>query len=636
MNSVSTASIYPLLSLTKARKILKASYAFYKKQGKELPPIDRKAFEQDLENCDKAILNGDQEQASLLAHQLEQFTQTRFKKSVGSYLLELITALIVALIIALIVRQMWFEPYEIPTGSMRPTFKEKDLVAVSKAQFGINIPLKTDHFYFDPNLVQRSSVVVWSGDGVPVHDPDTTYFGIFPYKKRYIKRLIGKPGDTLYFYGGKIYGIDREGRPIEDLDGPWLDRLEHIPFMSFEGEISTPDPDVIQFEQMHQPVGRLTFSAKGAQGEVYNGTEWVKDQPQAQTAPHDTIKTYSDFYGIRNFAMARLLTPQELKQYSPLNTRPLDEGILYLQLIHTPSLNYPKPLIQAENSHFELALSPFTTVIPLQQKHLDAIMQNMYTARFEVKDGRAKRYSANSHPFSRYNPRFSGAPDGTYEYYYGKAYKIGFGGTAHELPSTSPLYNRRPDFIQALYNQGIDFHTLFNPSSQNTSHFPHRYAYFRDGDLYLLGAPILRKDDPALLAFHQREKQRETQSTSSRPYVAFKDYGPPFKEGKLDSDFIKTFGIKVAPKSYLVLGDNHAMSADSRVFGFVPEENLQGRPIVILWPLGSRWGIPNQRPYPLFVLPRMIVWATALLILAAFYAYYRWNLKRPIFKRIAY
>ena len=43
-------------------------------------------------------------------------------------------------------------------------------------------------------------------------------------------------------------------------------------------------------------------------------------------------------------------------------------------------------------------------------------------------------------------------------------------------------------------------------------------------------------------------------------------------------EFIQKFGLKIPPKSYLALGDNHAMSADRRDFGFVPEANVRGGP----------------------------------------------------------
>ncbi len=307
---------YPKYSLTQSSKILKTVHSQYQKKGKKLPSHLLHTLETDLENCRKAIQEKDEFKASDLAVELESFSRRHFKKSAFEFALELFVALALAILIAVFVRQMWFELYEIPTGSMRPTFEEQDHLSVTKTAFGINFPFETKHLYFDPHLVQRTSIVIFSADGIPVPDPDTTYFGIIPYKKRLIKRLLGKPGDSLYFYGGKIYGVDKEGQPImELLDSPWLNKIEHIPFLSFEGEQSSPSPNIIQLEQMHLPIGRINLNSGKAAGEVFNGRDWVKDQPESLKTPHNKIQTYSDFLGMRNFAVARLLTRKELDNF---------------------------------------------------------------------------------------------------------------------------------------------------------------------------------------------------------------------------------------------------------------------------------------------------------------------------------
>lgn len=626
----------PKYSLGKSKKILTESYSWYKKKGKTLSPQNLKVFETDLEACDRAILEGDEVKASKLAEILLDFTQKNFKKNLFDYSLELIVALGLALFIASLVRMMWFEPYEIPTGSMRPTFKEQDHLTVTKTAYGINMPFETKHLYFDPKLIQRTSVVIFSADGIPMSDPDTTYFGLVPYKKRLIKRMVGKPGDSLYFYGGQIYGVNAQGEPIKEfLNSPWLENIEYIPFLSIEGDFSMPSRDVIQFEQMHQPIGRLKPGLDGKLiGEIYDGKEWVKDQPLALRSPHDKIKTYSDYLGMSNYAVARLLTKKELENFGDVDVKAIGDGILYLQLLHHPNLTYPTPTIHQQKNFFGISLTPYATYIPLSEKHLKAIMDNMYTARFLVKDQVAYRYSVPQVSPSYLNPHLPGIPDGRYEFYFGKAYNVGWGGITWALPSDHPLYSLNPDQVQKLYNLGIDMDIRINPTPNNLVYLPHRYAYFRNGDLYLLGAPVLKKDDPVLMAFNEREEKRVKNSTNSQPYIAFKDNGPPIKEGKYDVDLIRSFGITVTPKHYLVLGDNHAMSQDSRVFGFVPEENLQGAPSLILWPPGSRWGIPAQKPYPIFVMPRLIIWGTALVIGAICYAVYRHRFKRPVFKKI--
>ena len=161
--------------------------------------------------------------------------------------------LIVAVFIATLLRQVVFEAYEIPTGSMRPTFREQDNVLVSKTAFGINMPFATGHIYFDPSLVQRTGIVIFSGDQIDLPDTDSSYLWIFPYKKRYIKRCMGKPGDTVYFYGGKIYGMDSNKNEIPELsDSPWIDKIAYIPFFYMEGIVSRPKKNEFVFNQMHE------------------------------------------------------------------------------------------------------------------------------------------------------------------------------------------------------------------------------------------------------------------------------------------------------------------------------------------------------------------------------------------------
>jgi signal peptidase I len=224
-----------------------------------------------------------------------------------------------------------------------------------------------------------------------------------------------------------------------------------------------------------------------------------------------------------------------------------------------------------------------------------------------------------------------GVPDGTYEFYFGKASKIGWKGIEAAVNSDNPLYSHDPKNIQRLFNYGMQMTSYFKPSVINQSHFPNRYAYFRNGDLYLMGAPIIKKDDITLIAFHEREQKKQAKATAQAPYVAFRDYGSPMKDGKIDVDFIRTFGVKVPEGHYFVLGDNHAMSSDSRIFGFVPQSNLQGAPSLIIWPPGERLGAPSQKPYPFMNLPRGIVWTIAALIAAIWFIFHRWRLTQPIF-----
>ncbi|MGH8016870.1 MAG: signal peptidase I [Opitutaceae bacterium] len=48
--------------------------------------------------------------------------------------------------------------------------------------------------------------------------------------------------------------------------------------------------------------------------------------------------------------------------------------------------------------------------------------------------------------------------------------------------------------------------------------------------------------------------------------------------------------IVVPPDSFFAMGDNSPNSSDSRFWGFVPEEDVVGRPLFIYYPFTRRWG----------------------------------------------
>jgi signal peptidase I len=246
----------------------------------------------------------------------------------------------------------------------------------------------------------------------------------------------------------------------------------------------------------------------------------------------------------------------------------------------------------------------------------------LYTGRIVSENRFIRRYgvSASDAKKNPYALKIKDAeiPDGTYEFYKGDLYEVKSQGITVKAPKNHPLASFNLSRSILLFNIGIECDMRFNPSSKDFGISPSRYTYFRDGDLYLMGAPIFRKDDPALKNFVHSEFEK--QNLTSR-YTPFIDRGPPLnKDGSLNIEMIKAFGIKVPEKYYLALGDNHAMSADSRDFGFVPEDNIRGVPAFTFWAPGGRWGFPNHGIYSLFTLPRTISW-TVLLLAFAFYKY---------------
>jgi len=588
---------------------LKICYRRYVKKKHALTQEENSRIEHLMRVLQDALIRKDTKTCKELAGTLERTVEQLAPKGALEKGVGLILGLGLALCFAVLIRLVWFELYEIPTGSMRPTLKEQDRLTVSKTTFGINIPLSTGHLYFSPDLVERNGIFVFTGEKMDIRDVDTKYFYLFPGKKQYIKRLMGKPGDMLYFYGGLLYGIDKDGNDISSqLQIPRLDLIEHVPFLQFEGKVSTPSFPVngvyspVVLRQMNEPLASMSVSGfDRATGKMFSSR--AKDSKDI---------SYGELWGINNFGMARILSSEEATQFfGKAGPDSASTATLYMEIRHHPSLENLR-VRKDGRGRTRPVLSLSTSFIPIDAEHARKLFENLYTVRFKVKNGVACSYGqgkpALENPFL---PTLSNVPDGTYEFYYGKAYKISFQGIALELEKTHPLYEFSEERLKLFYNLGMEFDTRFSPRDRYTPYFPLRYVYFRNGSFYALGAPIFSARDPVLIDFVAKEKELAAAPAQS-PYLPFIDAGAPLlPDGSLDMSFIRKYGLTVPEKMYLALGDNHAVSADSREFGFVPQDNLRGTPDFVFWPPGSRFGHPNQPPYPFFNLPRSLIWALA-------------------------
>lgn len=627
-------------SLRKCRKILHQGQSAYIKKRARLSSSQAETLFQEVKKLQQAISEKEREVANHSAHRVETLLKTYLPKTFIDQTKEFCFALLFAIVVAFVVREYWFELYEVPTGSMRPTILEQDRLLVSKSSFGLHIPFQNRLALFKPSYVLRNGIIVFTVEGMDVPDAETVYFYLFPGIKRYVKRCAGKPGDRLYFYGGRIYGIDKEKNSISELaDETLLKKLglegvEHIPCITFEGKVGLHSPlhsnlySQANFRQMNREVGKLELTGDGdIVGHFFNGKEWLKDDPAALKEKHETPKSYADLFGIGNYANARLLTKEQvISFYSSKELQ--DNAPLYLELRHTPNLTYPLPEMRRdEGGRLRPTITPMIALLPLKESHLKTLQKALFTSRFIIKNEHAYRYHEGGNSYQRaiFDPFFPNVPNGTYEFYDGVGYKVGWGGIRSTLAPNHPLYLATPGNIQKLFNLGINFNLLFQPQSAWQPFIPERFAYFRNGALYLMGKPLLEKDDPLLQDFINKEREREKQSTEQAPYVAFIDRGAP-----TSIEFIEAFGLKVPDDGVLALGDNYSMSADSRDFGFVPLHNLRGAPSFTFWPPSHRVGDFPQPHYPFLTLPNLLVWVGVLLVIL--FVIYSYKKRKKLFK----
>jgi signal peptidase I len=133
------------------------------------------------------------------------------KKSGG--LGETVSVIVQALILALLIRTFLFQPFSIPSGSMRPTLLEGDYLFVTKWAYGYS----RHSLPFSPNIFEGR---IWDA---PPERGDVVVFKLPPNPSLdYIKRVIGLPGDTVQMIDGALHinGDPVERELVGQIDNP--------------------------------------------------------------------------------------------------------------------------------------------------------------------------------------------------------------------------------------------------------------------------------------------------------------------------------------------------------------------------------------------------------------------------------
>ncbi|KAA0019151.1 signal peptidase I [Salinicola corii] len=100
------------------------------------------------------------------------------------------------LLIVLVLRSFVIEPFQIPSGSMRPTLEVGDFILVNKFSYGLRLPVINTEIA-DVGEPKRGDVMVFRFP----QDPSVNF----------IKRVIGLPGDRIRYENKQLYV---NGKPV--------------------------------------------------------------------------------------------------------------------------------------------------------------------------------------------------------------------------------------------------------------------------------------------------------------------------------------------------------------------------------------------------------------------------------------
>jgi len=110
-------------------------------------------------------------------------------KNTISFIWEIIKIVVIALVIVIPVRYFLFQPFLVNGQSMEPNFENGDYLIIDEISYRFHDP-------------QRGEVIVFSAPPNP--------------STRYIKRIIGLPGETIEIKEGKIFVIKENTEVLDE------------------------------------------------------------------------------------------------------------------------------------------------------------------------------------------------------------------------------------------------------------------------------------------------------------------------------------------------------------------------------------------------------------------------------------
>lgn len=142
-------------------------------------------------------------------------------KSNGGGLGETVKTIVYALLLAGLIRTLLFQPFFIPSGSMKSTLLIGDFLFVNKFSYGYSYASCPSMFGVDFCGFAKGSENRLFGS-----DPEIGDVVVFKHPvsgQDYIKRLVGKEGDIIQVRDGTLYlnGVEATQTPLEPFIEPY-------------------------------------------------------------------------------------------------------------------------------------------------------------------------------------------------------------------------------------------------------------------------------------------------------------------------------------------------------------------------------------------------------------------------------
>lgn len=162
----------------------------------------------------------------------------------------------IPLFIIFILRTFLYEPYQIPSGSMMPGLKVGDFLLVDKNSYGLKVNRIGEPFALTQSP-DYGDVVVF----IPSNNP-------VPY----VKRLIGKPGDSIRIIDKKIF---INGTPVNKTYLKTEKETITKRFRNSSGQIFSRDKEVV-VDYFTESLGNKSFVTRNIRDEnIQYPSEWT-------------------------------------------------------------------------------------------------------------------------------------------------------------------------------------------------------------------------------------------------------------------------------------------------------------------------------------------------------------------------